>query len=448
MSTRWPDLAERGRKYLSEHKSLQSIPYWMGALLAGLAAVAYAKAFKWASDQASSLLASHPTVLFVCAPILFVGGWALVRYLAPEAAGSGIPQAMAANELDHRTDTPAINSLLGIRTAAVKVASSLLCVLGGGAIGREGPTIQISAALFHFVGTKFQRVWPKISHHAWIIAGGAAGIASAFNTPLGGIVFAVEELATEHFTQFRTLLISAVIIAGLVAQSISGPYLYLGYPVVSSVSVSFMPWVLLVGVIAGLAGGAFGKLLFFLVKKRSAITSPLRLGTLAAVCGLAMVAMGYFHGTHSMGPGNDLMSALLFQGERAGFVQSALRFFGTMVSYLSGCAGGIFAPSLAAGASIGSQLSRFVAPENANLVVLLGMIGFLTGVTRAPFTAFVLVLEMTDHHGVIFPMMLSAIIAYGASRIIERHSFYEAMKHVYLQKFGHGEEKVRKILQG
>jgi len=100
----------------------------------------------------------------------------------------------------------------------------------------------------------------------------------------------------------------------------------------------------------------------------------------------------------------------------------------TMVSYLSGCAGGIFAPSLAIGATIGAQISNIFDLENYKLFTLLGMIGFLTGVTKAPFTSFVLVLEMTDRHSAILPMMLAAVCAYLASKLVMGHSFYEVMK--------------------
>ena len=126
------------------------------------------------------------------------------------------------------------------------------------------------------------------------------------------------------------------------------------------------------------------------------------------------------------------MTDFLFKHETADLALIAIRFAGTMAAYLSGCAGGIFSPSLAIGATIGSYLSTFVGSDHANLMVLLGMIGFLTGVTRTPFTSFILVLEMTDRHAAVFSMMLAALTAQSASLLIEPHSFYENMKHKYL----------------
>ena len=105
-----------------------------------------------------------------------------------------------------------------------------------------------------------------------------------------------------------------------------------------------------------------------------------------------------------------------------------VRFASTVVSYLSGAAAGIFAPSLAIGATLGSIVANWVDSPHANLMVLLGMIAFLTGVTRTPFTAFVLVLEMTDRHSAIFPMMLAAMAASSSAFLIDKRSFYEIMR--------------------
>jgi H+/Cl- antiporter ClcA len=105
-----------------------------------------------------------------------------------------------------------------------------------------------------------------------------------------------------------------------------------------------------------------------------------------------------------------------------------------MMAYLTGAAGGIFSPALAIGAALGSFLSHLLHSDHGNLMVLLGMIGFLTGVTRTPFTAFILVLEMTDRHSAIFPMMLTAVVAQSAAHLVDRDGFYEHMKERWLVK--------------
>jgi len=111
-----------------------------------------------------------------------------------------------------------------------------------------------------------------------------------------------------------------------------------------------------------------------------------------------------------------------------------LRIVGPILAFNTGAAGGIFAPSLAAGASVGSYISGVfdIAGANANILILSGMVGFLTGVTRTPFTSAILVLEMTDRHSVIFHLLIAGMIANIAALIIDKHSFYEQLKKSYV----------------
>jgi H+/Cl- antiporter ClcA len=122
-------------------------------------------------------------------------------------------------------------------------------ILGGGVVGREGPTIQIAGSVFRKINLLLPDWWPKISKRNMIMTGAVAGLAAAFNTPLGGIVFAIEELTKTHISFFRTALFTAVIIAGLTAQALFGPYLYLVYPVIKGLSLYIFPGVILVSMI-------------------------------------------------------------------------------------------------------------------------------------------------------------------------------------------------------
>ena len=112
-----------------------------------------------------------------------------------------------------------------------------------------------------------------------------------------------------------------------------------------------------------------------------------------------------------------------------------LRIAGPVICFNTGAAGGVFAPALAAGASIGAFLSRlfqFIG-SNANILILSGMVGFLTGITRTPFTSAILVLEMTDRHSVIFHLMLAALVSNIAALLVDKHSFYEQLKKGYME---------------
>lgn len=408
---------------------------WIAALTAGFISVGYAWLFKQAEHLFLQGMGSvGPEFGFIFTPLLFFFAWYIARRFSPEAGGSGIPQIMAASEMEYAgVGRKRVDRLLSLRTAAVKIASSLLCILGGGAIGREGPTIHICTSLFHFVGKRVRGFIPETPEKMWVVAGAAAGLASAFNTPLGGIVYAIEELGISHFHKVRSALISAVIITGLVSQWILGSYLYLGFPQIREIGYSFLPVAILTGVLCGLMGSIFGHILFLLMGARAKIKSQ-RVATLITIsCGLLM-AVFFIYSTKAAGSGEDLLANLLFHGEKSSLSLISFRFIGTIVSYMSGAAGGLFSPSLAVGATIGSWLSDLFNVPYSNLMVLLGMTGFLTGVTRTPFTAFILVLEMTDRHSAIFPMMLAALAAQWAAHITDSHSFYEHIKEKWMVK--------------
>jgi H+/Cl- antiporter ClcA len=424
---------EETLRYLRSQPALVSTVYWASAFAAALLAVGYAKLFHACSEAAQVFLVRHPFVFLLVAPCFFWLAWWLVFRYAPAAAGSGIPQAMAAIEADPER----ASSWVSPKVAMVKVGSSLACLLGGGAIGREGPTVQLAASIFYAIGMPFRAIWPQIDHPSLLIAGGAAGIAAAFNTPLGGIVFAIEELSQQHFSRFRTFLISGVIVAGLVSQWILGPYLFFGgYPRLPEVAIDCVPWALACGIAGGVGGGLFGRLLTAFTARLKSLPARQR-GLFAIGVGLFMVASAYCISPEIMGGGNEWISKLLLTPDKQ--VSWGLmigRFLGPLATSLTGCAGGIFAPSLAAGAAIGAKLALLARPDYTNLIMVLTMIGFLTGVTRAPFTSFVLVLEMTDRHSAIFPMMATSLIASVAALLIDKRGYYQQRAVAYLAEAG------------
>ncbi len=221
-----------------------------------------------------------------------------------------------------------------------------------------------------------------------------------------------------------------MIVAGLVAQWMLGPYLYFGYPKIAVTTMRFLPWAVLVGVLTGVAGALFGNLLFLVGEVGRGLPFGKRGGLVAGV-GIAMVTLAYLAGSDVMGGGTELISKLLFQDNKDlswGLVVG--RFVGPVITALSGCAGGVFAPSLAAGAVMGAKMA-LLAPQHANLLIMLGMSGFLSGVSRAPFTSFVLVLEMTDRHSAIFPMMVTALTASLIGMAIDPKSLYERRRELF-----------------
>lgn len=423
---KWLDLL------VSDYANLQSLGLWIAAITVGFLSVGYAYAFRFVETQFEIYLTSDPKIVFVCAPVFFLIAWWLVYRYAPEASGSGIPQVMAATELEYEGENRKfIDRLLSIRTAVVKIISSLFCLAGGGAIGREGPTLQVSAVIFHSIGKYVRRLYPDSHEQTWVIAGAAAGLASAFNTPLGGIVYAIEELGMKHFHRIRTALLSAVIISGLVAQGLLGSYLYLGYPQLEPIPLRGWWLVIVVGLLAGLGGALFSQLLLKALVLKRRFRSPWQLAGFAIVCGL-LAALLIVQNKENFGSGGPLISKILFQSESADTALTFGRVFATCVAYLSGAAGGIFSPSLTIGAALGSKIAFVFSSTQINFFAMLGMIGFLTGVTHTPFTSFILVMEMSDRHSAIFPMMVVALLANSAAKSISHHSFYEVVRDRWL----------------
>lgn len=416
--------------------TLQAVPFWIASLLTGIVAVGYEKLFV-AFERAGRLLVEDaPWAVFITAPTFFLLSWWLVDRYAPAARGSGIPQLMASIELANPRQDKRVDRILGLRIALVKIVSSLSLLLGQGAIGREGPTLQISASLFRFVNRILPDYWPKVSKRIMLVTGGASGLAAAFNTPLGGIVFVVEELTKTHITYFRTAVFASVIIAGMTAQALLGPYLYLGYPKITPVGISFVGVVLLAGALAGWAGAMMARLLLVVAAwKNSFVKNRQQQIFFVAGVGLLFAAMIYLAGPEAGGSGKDMMNHLLFSDNKSTeWYDFPTRFLGPILSYHSGGAGGIFATSLSAGATLGAGLAALLglAATNYNLVILVSMVGFLTGVTRSPFTSAILVLEMTDRHGAIFYLLLAAMIANLAGYLVDRKSFYERAKEAFL----------------
>jgi H+/Cl- antiporter ClcA len=415
---------------------LQAIPFWIASIITGLIAVVYDRLFLMAENLTALIYKRHEWYLFILMPVCFLTAWWLVKRFSPYSRGSGIPQVAAAIEISGPRSDKKVDKLLSIKVILTKMVSSLVFAIGGGAIGREGPTIQIAASVFRKVNQVLPAWWPKVAKRNMIITGAAAGLAAAFNTPLGGIVFAIEELTKTHFSFFKTAIFSSVIIAGLTAQGILGPYLYLGYPKMGSLSGFIFAGVILVAIITGLLGSGMAKIILILFKWKSKFSFNREHILYVLCCALIMAGIAIFVNDSVLGSGKDIMQKALFTSDKyAVWYMPLIRMVGPILSFTTGGAGGVFAPALGAGASVGSLVSGWfhLSDTNTNLLVLAGMVGFLTGVARSPFTSAILVLEMTDRNNVIFHLILAGMVASLVAVLIDKHSFYDHLKLQYIR---------------
>ena len=426
-----------------KHNLLQAVPFWIGSVITGVVAVMYAQIFTWAEKLMNFIFDWNAWMIFIIAPTGFVLSWWLVKEFAPYSKGSGIPQVMAAVELANPKEHTKIRHLLSIKIIVFKILSSLALVIGGGAVGREGPTIQIAGSVFRKVNEYLPDWWPKISKKNMIMTGAAAGLSAAFNTPLGGIVFAVEELSKTHINYFKTALFTAVIIAGLTAQTLAGSYLYLGYPKTADVSLMVMFPVILVAGISGVLASQLSVFMLAINAWKKRLKSDRSNIIFLVISALIIASLAFFVNREILGSGKEIMERTLFTDDKhEEWYMPIFRMIGPALAFTSGGAGGIFAPALSAGASVGSVISGWInlTPNETNVVILGGMVAFLTGITRAPFTSAIIVLEMTDRHSLIFHLMLAGMVSSLISLMVSRRSLYDALKISYLEEL-RGEKK-------
>lgn len=350
--------------------------------------------------------------------------WAMRRWYEG-AAGSGIPQVLAA--LDTHTD-PARRSLyVSLRLSVAKMVLTAGALLAGLSTGREGPSVQVAAGVMHHT-RRWLPARTTMPVQSLITAGGAAGVAAAFNTPLGGIMFAIEQLSRRPENRSSGVLITAIALAGLVAMSIHGNGAYFGRIQAEPLSWSLCWPGLCVALLCGLIGGLFSRLLVLSLGSGSDRMSALRHAhpvRFAAGCGLGVAVIGIACGGTTFGSGYQATQDLLLGHDDNRGLGALMRLISTWLSLWSGAPGGVFAPSLAIGAELGSDIAHWTDNPGSRVLIALGMAGFLAATTQAPITSFIIVMEMLQGHSLVLSLMACAMIASTLSRILSPSMYGE-----------------------
>jgi H+/Cl- antiporter ClcA len=414
-----------GHEFFAPYQWKRRIALWSGAVLVALAAILFAKASDWAYRLFEKMLTFGTWIPLILTPVVFgLLSWVTAGRLRA-ARGSGIPQVIATIQVD---DTGFRSRMLALPIAVSKMVLTLLGLAVGASIGREGPTVHVGAGLMYWLGRRFGFDDPKALSR-FILAGGAAGIAAAFNTPLAGVVFAIEELAGTFEHRFSGLLLTAVFVGGVVSMGILGNYAYFG-TVPTSLPLGHA-WlaVLQCGIVCGLAGGLFARLI--LLSRRGPLAAIGRLRERSPVlfaigCGLALAVIGVL--SHNTVYGTGYAQAREFvqdEPSTPGHGFGMLKLLANVVSYWAGIPGGIFSPALAVGAGLGHNIAYFLpnAPETA--VVLLGMSAYLSGVTGAPLTSAVIAMELTNNQDMVIPIMAACLLARAAASLFSPTPVYK-----------------------
>jgi H+/Cl- antiporter ClcA len=429
------ELYEQGKSILSFAHWRNRLVFWCGAIVIGIIAAGFAYISDYSQKLFAGMVAFNRFLPLIVCPLLFgLTAWLTSRY-CPNATGSGIPQAIAARELETHKQRRA---LLGVPIILGKMFLTALGLLGGASIGREGPTVQIGAGIL-YLGGHLGKVDDKMSRSV-ILAGAAAGVAAAFNTPLAGIVFAIEEMARSFEHRYSSVVLTAIIFAGAASLSILGNYSYFGYAVGGFDIGRDLVAIVVIGGLGGFLGGLFartlidgGKCLYGVCQKRN-LHHP---AIFAALCGLIIAFLGLVTKSATFGTGYELAKGLLHGESTGSWLYTAAKLLATAVSGFSGIPGGIFSPSLSVGASFGASMASWFPSTPVAGMVLLGMTAYFASVTQAPITAFIIILEITGRQSLPVPLIAASVIAAAVSRMICPVSLYHALAKDFIEKAKH-----------
>jgi CIC family chloride channel protein len=400
-------------------------------IVAGLIASFFRIALQWCELTRIGWLERLPSAEGLAASLSIgvIGGgtglW-LVRRFAPEAAGSGIPhlKSVVMGEAQLRWE----------RVLPVKFLAGVAGIGGGLAMGREGPTIQMGGATGLMVSTWFRVKRGEGERKALISAGAAAGLAAAFNAPLAGLIFVLEELTGSLTPVVFVASFLAAVAADVVCRVVTGEtpvFVLHGMP---GPSLHALPLAAIIGLVAGLGGVIFNRSLIasldFFDRLRS--WPPFAVG---AIAGLVVGFAAWIY------PAVSGSGALLSERALSGgiaihlvLVLIAARFFLTMVSYGSGSAGGIFAPLLVLGSlgglAVGSAIHALMPGWAAfpETFAVIGMGALLTATVRAPLTGIVLMIELTGTYDFMLPLLVGCFAAYGIAEAMGDKPIYEALR--------------------
>lgn len=435
----------RRHEWLSPMEWRRRILFWTGAVLVGVAAVFFAKAADYAFDVFHHVASHGWWVPLLITPATFALLCWLTQGAMKATRGSGIPQAIAALNVE---DESFRMRLLSLKVAVGKMALTLAALLGGASVGREGPTVHVGAGLLYSLGRRFGFDEPAAAGR-FILAGSAAGLAAAFNTPLAGVVFAIEEMSGKFEHRMSGTLLTGVVIAGMVSLGMVGNYAYFGDITAELPFGKTWAAVALTGIVGGLAGGLFSRLILPSAKGMRGVLGRLRGRSpilFAAACGLALVLLSMLSTNGLYGTGYGQARDILQGHGDAGPWFGALKFLGNIASSLAGIPGGIFSPALAVGAGLGSNIASLLPGADISAVVLLGMAAYLAGVTQAPLTAAIISLELTANHQMALPILAACLLARAVSSLICRVPVYRALADNLIGQYE--EERARRNASG
>lgn len=444
-TVRFPHLRQsetRRRRLHQAQRRFVLLAACMVGVAAGLVAVLYQIAVNWAGGLGKYVANVFTGIGFggwlllalMGALLGATAGWITERF-APEAGGSGIPHVKAV-----------LMNMRRIRAAVlipVKVIGGLLSLGAGMSLGREGPTIQIGASMGQVVA-KLGRA-PRRSFPTLIASGAGAGLAAAFNAPLAGFLFVMEELKREMSPMTYGAALIASVSSVFVSRTLMGQTTAFALSNPQPIPLRALPFVMLLGVVCAFVGIGFNKLTLGLIQIREKLKAPRWIA--GAIVG-AFAAIFLKSMPELTGGGHGIAESIL-GGEmdyRAGlwliFAMLVGKLVMTSASFSTGVPGGIFAPILVMGALTGYLLGSIATiwfPSfgiSPHVFATIGMAAVLSASVRAPLTGVVLIVEMTQQYSLLYALLLGAFISYILADVLKDEPIYEALLERDLHKTG------------
>lgn len=411
---------------------------------AGALAVAFRQALAASENGRERLLKNlhenHPDFGWLVLPVIGLAagclvGWMTQRF-SPDAAGSGIPHLKGV--MLH------VRKLAWVRLVVVKFIGGVLGIGAGLSLGREGPTVQMGASMGKALAPVLRA--PQADMPQLLSAGAGAGLAAAFNAPLAGLLFVVEELHRELSSRTAAGALVAAVCATVVTQAFTGDTPSFEVRGLEAMPLAALPLAVVIGVLGGMLGVAFNRALLV---TQSAVIAQQRVprwalpGAAAALAGLAAWWLpGAVGGGHHVA--EQVLGGTIGMGLGALMLLIAAKLALTAISYASGAPGGIFAPMLLLGALCGAvcaHVAALTSPELAGLaqvLAVLGMAAVFVGSVRTPLTGIVLISEMTGGYRLLFPICVASLSAYMIAEWLREPPIYDALLERDLHRLGLG----------
>lgn len=432
-----PFLYRRIRHLTLRPKQLAIFEACVVGLVSGLAAVLLKQGAGWLGGWRMAIASTPETIWLL--PFIGLGGGLLagllVERLAPEATGSGIPQVKAA-----LANFPIA---LNLRVALVKLVAVILVMGSGMSLGRQGPTVHVGAAL----AAQFNRWIPNSPEYRrqLLAAGAAAGLAAGFNAPIAGILFVVEELLQDFSGLTLGTAILSSFIGAVVARLLGDQGLSLNSSMtetLTSVSLQDLPFLGMLGLLAGVLGALFSRSVYASLSMNHRLLHlrlPWKVGLAGLITGIVMMFLPAAFRDNTGLPDFLTQAQLAWHLAVLAF---GVKFVLTVIACGSGAPGGIFAPALILGASLGYLVGTSaltlqglvgtplgITPEisTTSTYALAGMGAFFSAVTKSPITAIVIVFEMTTDFNLVLPLMISSVVAYLLSDLLYSGSLYNRL---------------------